>query len=151
MLLPSGNPIKCHQEVLSSQPMIHLNVLPLFSLNWGMLRSSRCVLSVQRRGDASVDHVQDSKPHKLRVSNIYRYVIQIQRSIVLATNPSGLPLPGWAEIRQWAYNTQRPLCKHGGTSPSLVLTGILSLIDRSYRDREIGLPPVGSTLAAAWG
>ena len=30
MLLPSGNPIKCHEEVLSSQPIItksYLNIL----------------------------------------------------------------------------------------------------------------------------
>ena len=63
----------------------------------------------------------------------------------------GLPLPGWAEIRQRAYKTQRPSYKDGDTSPSPVLTGILSLIDRSYRDREIGVFPVGPTLAAAWG
>ena len=67
-----------------------------------------------------------------------------------STNP-GLPLPGWAEIRQWAYSTQIPLYKDGDTSPSLVLTGSLGLIDRSYRDREIGVSPVGPTLAAAWG
>ena len=66
-------------------------------------------------------------------------------------NPPGLPLPGWAEIRQWAYSTQIPLYKDGDTSPSLVLTGSLGLIDRSYRDREIGVSPVGPTLAAAWG
>ena len=65
--------------------------------------------------------------------------------------PPGLPLPGWAEIRQWAYNTQRPLYKDGDTSLSLVLTGSLGLIDRSYRDREIGVSPVGPTLATAWG
>ena len=41
--------------------------------------------------------------------------------------------------------------KDGDTSPSLVLTGSLGLIDRSYRDREIGVSPVGTTLAAAWG
>ena len=67
------------------------------------------------------------------------------------TLPPGLPLPGWAEIRQWAYSTQIPLYKDGDTSPSLVLTGSLGLIDRSYRDREIGVSPVGPTLAAAWG
>ena len=64
--------------------------------------------------------------------------------------PPGLPLPGWAEDPQWAYNTQRPPYKDGGTSPSLVLTRVLSLIDKSYRDREIGVSPVGPTLAAAW-
>ena len=65
--------------------------------------------------------------------------------------PPGLPLPGWAEIRQWAYSTQIPLYKDGDTSPSLVFTGSLGLIDMSYRDREIGVSPVGPTLAAAWG
>ena len=65
--------------------------------------------------------------------------------------PPGLPLSGWAEIRQWTYNTQRPLYKDEDTSPSLVLTGSLGLIDGCYRDREIGVYPVGPTLAAAWG
>ena len=67
------------------------------------------------------------------------------------SHPPGLPLSGWAEIRQWAYNTQIPLYKHGDTSPSLVLTRSLGLIDRSYRDCEIGVSPVGPTLAAGWG
>ena len=74
--------------------------------------------------------------------------------IILLTQispPPGLPLPGLAEIRQWAYNKQKSLYKDGDTSPSLVLTGSLGLIDRSYRDREIGVSPVGPTLAAAWG
>ena len=30
MLIPSGNPFKCHEEVLSLQPMIPPNVLTLF-------------------------------------------------------------------------------------------------------------------------
>ena len=72
-------------------------------------------------------------------------------SICCKCTPPGLPLPGWAEIRQWAYNTQRPLYKDGDTSPILVMTGSLGLIDRSYRDREIGVSPVGPNLAAAWG
>ena len=79
------------------------------------------------------------------------------RAVILASRiyisqlPPGPPLPGWAEIRQWAYSTQIPLYKDGDTSPSLVLTGSLGLIDKSYRDREIGVSPVGPTLAAAWG
>ena len=72
-------------------------------------------------------------------------------NLINTQSPPGLPLPGWAEIRQWAYSTQIPLYKDGDTSPSLVLTGSLGLIDRSYRDREIGVSPVGPTLAAAWG
>ena len=80
-----------------------------------------------------------------------RYVILCVRLFSVDTAPSGLPLPGWAEIRQWAYSTQRPLYNDSDTSPSLVLTGSLGLIDRSYRDREVGVSPVGPTLAAAWG
>ena len=46
MLFPSGNPFKCHEEVLYLQPMIwsHLNVLTVFPPDWGMLRRSRRVL-----------------------------------------------------------------------------------------------------------
>ena len=81
----------------------------------------------------------------------FRFFLKIRvRYFVLYMIPC-LPLPGWAETRQWAYNTQRPLYKDGDTSPSLVLTGSLGLTDRSYRDREIGVSPVGPTLAAAWG
>ena len=56
---------------------------------------------------------------------------------------SGLPLPGWAEIRQWAYNTQRPLYKDGDTCPSLVLTGILDrgTSRRSNFGSSVGLNP----------
>ena len=44
MLLPSGNPFKCHEEVLYLQPMIPPNVLTCFPFDWGMLRRSRRVL-----------------------------------------------------------------------------------------------------------
>ena len=46
MLLPAGNPIKCHKEVLSLQPMIPPTKRfdpPPPPLDWGMLRRSRCV------------------------------------------------------------------------------------------------------------
>ena len=92
-----------------------------------------------------VMHINKLYTHTAVVTNIYIYAISQDY------NPPGLPLPGWAEIRQWAYSTQIPLYKDGDTSPSLVLTGNLGLIDRSYRDREIGVSPVGPTLAAAWG
>ena len=42
MLLPSGNPFKCHEEVLSFQPMIPAKRFDIFP-PWGMLRRSRCV------------------------------------------------------------------------------------------------------------
>ena len=35
MLLPSVNPFKCHEEVLSLQAMIHLNVLTFSPLTGG--------------------------------------------------------------------------------------------------------------------
>ena len=44
MLLPSGNPFKCHEEVLSLRPMIPPKRFDIFSSNWGVLRRSRCVL-----------------------------------------------------------------------------------------------------------
>ena len=41
--LPSGNPIKCYEEVLSLQPMIQPKGFDIFSPDWGILRRSRCV------------------------------------------------------------------------------------------------------------
>ena len=97
----------------------------------------------------------DNSAHSLLIEHKERYDIIIgERRAVnfrCTSPPPSLPLPGWAEIRQWACNTQRPLYKDGDTSPSLVLTESLGLIDRSYRDREIGVSPVGPTLEAAWG
>ena len=43
MLLPSGNPFKCHEEVLSFQPMILPKRFDISPPDWGMLRRSRCV------------------------------------------------------------------------------------------------------------
>ena len=43
MLLPSGNPIRCHEEVLFLQPMIPLKRFDISPPAWGMLRRSRCV------------------------------------------------------------------------------------------------------------
>ena len=44
MLLPSGNPFKCHEEVLYlQQPMIPSERFDIFPSDWGMLRRSRCV------------------------------------------------------------------------------------------------------------
>ena len=43
MLLPSGNPIKCHEEVLSLQSMIPPKPFDIFSSDWGMLRRSKWV------------------------------------------------------------------------------------------------------------
>ena len=44
MLLPSGNPFKCHEDILYLQPMIpptkRFDISPP---DWGMLRRSRCV------------------------------------------------------------------------------------------------------------
>ena len=38
MLLPSGNPFKCLEEVLSLQPMIPPKRFDIFPPDWGMLR-----------------------------------------------------------------------------------------------------------------
>ena len=43
MLLPSGNPFKCHEEVMSLQSMIPPKSFEIFPPDWGMLRMSRCV------------------------------------------------------------------------------------------------------------
>ena len=43
MLLPSGNPFKCHEDVLSLQPMIPSKRFDIFPLLCRMLRMSRCV------------------------------------------------------------------------------------------------------------
>ena len=42
ILLASGNPFKCHEEVLSLQPMIPPKRFDIFPPDWGMLRRSRC-------------------------------------------------------------------------------------------------------------
>ena len=41
MLLQSGNPFKCHEEVLSLQPMVPPKRFDTFPPDWGMLRRSR--------------------------------------------------------------------------------------------------------------
>ena len=43
MLLPSGNPFKCHEEVLYLQLMISPKRFDIFSPGWGVLRRSRLV------------------------------------------------------------------------------------------------------------
>ena len=43
MLLPSGNPFKCHEEVLYLQPMIPPKHFDISPPDWGMLRRSRSV------------------------------------------------------------------------------------------------------------
>ena len=43
MVLPSGNPFKCHEEVLYLQPVIAPRRFDIFSPDWGMLRRSRCI------------------------------------------------------------------------------------------------------------
>ena len=43
MLLPSGNPFKCHEEVLYLQSMIPSKRFDIFLPDRGMLRRSRCV------------------------------------------------------------------------------------------------------------
>ena len=40
MLLPSGNPFKCHEEILYLQPTIPPKRFDIFSPDWGMLRRS---------------------------------------------------------------------------------------------------------------
>ena len=42
-LLPSGNPFKCHEEVLYLQPMIPPKHFYIFRPDWGVLRRSRYV------------------------------------------------------------------------------------------------------------
>ena len=41
--LSSGNPFKCHEDVLSLQPMIQPKRSDIFPSDLGMLRRSRCV------------------------------------------------------------------------------------------------------------
>ena len=40
MILPSGNPFKCREEVLYLQPMIPPKLFDIFPPDWGMLRRS---------------------------------------------------------------------------------------------------------------
>ena len=43
MLIPLGNPFKCHEEVLYLQPIIPPKRFDIFPPDWEMLRRSRCV------------------------------------------------------------------------------------------------------------
>ena len=43
VLLPSGNPIKCHEGILPFQPMFLPKRFVIFSPVWGMLKRLRCV------------------------------------------------------------------------------------------------------------
>ena len=43
MLLPSGNPFKCRQEVLYFQPMIPSKRFDILPPDWGMISRSKCV------------------------------------------------------------------------------------------------------------
>ena len=43
MIPSSGNPFKCHEEVLYLQPMIPRKRFDMFPPDWGMLRRSRHV------------------------------------------------------------------------------------------------------------
>ena len=43
LLMPSGNPFKCHEVVLYLQPMIPPKRFDIFPLDWGMMRRSRRV------------------------------------------------------------------------------------------------------------
>ena len=43
LLLPSANPIKCHEEVLSLQHMMPSKRFDIFPPDWGVPRRSRCV------------------------------------------------------------------------------------------------------------
>ena len=43
MLLPSGNPFKCHEEVLYFQLLIPPKRFDIFPPDWGMLRRARCI------------------------------------------------------------------------------------------------------------
>ena len=66
MLLPSGNPFKCHEEILSLQPMIPPKRFDFFSLlDSGMLRRSRCVqifiLQVKKPSNKSNKNCHDGK------------------------------------------------------------------------------------------
>ena len=58
MLLPSsGSPFKCHEEVLSLQPMIPLKRFDIFPPDWGMLRRSRIQQTVHTRTFSKVSVV----------------------------------------------------------------------------------------------
>ena len=43
MLLPSGNPFKCHEETLYQKLVILPKRFDIFPPDWGMLKRSRCV------------------------------------------------------------------------------------------------------------
>ena len=71
MLLPSGNPFKCHQEVLSLQPVIPPKRFDIFPPDWGMIRS-RCVqIVLYRRPSLSWTRSTTSVPSKASLSLLF--------------------------------------------------------------------------------
>ena len=53
--IPSANPFKCHEEVLSLQPMIPPKRFDIFPPDWEMLRRSRRVSSDFSSKNAGLD------------------------------------------------------------------------------------------------
>ena len=54
-LLPSGNPFKCHKEVLYLQATISPKRFDIFPPDWGMLGRSRCVHIFLQTGGIGID------------------------------------------------------------------------------------------------
>ena len=48
MLSPSGNPFKCHEEVLYLQPLIPPKRFDFFPPDWKMLRSRRVLIFLKK-------------------------------------------------------------------------------------------------------
>ena len=72
MLLPSGNPFKCHEEVLYFQLLIPPKRFDIFSPDWGMLRRSRCIqilsLNNSTEGAYYLVHGDLSSQHSLGIT-----------------------------------------------------------------------------------
>ena len=88
MLLPSGNPFKCHGEVLYLQPMIPPKRFDIFPPeDWGMLRRARCRWICRWIGNyGRFARVLHSHEHNSRCS--HEKVVLRQTSIISSSSSS---------------------------------------------------------------
>ena len=79
MLLTSGNPFKCHEEVLHLQPMVPPKRFDISPPAWGMLRRSRCVqifLQIQYTSSARcIRYVEPSLEERESVKRYLQYML----------------------------------------------------------------------------
>ena len=99
MLLPSGNPFKCHQEVLYLQPMIPPKRFDILTADWGMLRRSRCVQIFFKhedfyrlRAQTELNPLKEPKKNLSQLTGIFIFYLLVRYPavITICQNPHEL-------------------------------------------------------------